>query len=505
ELGLPWPEGESSASVPLSADERYRQERETLWSLQPVVRHQPPAVQDAAWPKTPIDHFVLARLEAAGLRPSPEVDRRTWIRRATFDLHGLPPTAEEVAAFENDGAADAYERVVDRLLASPRYGERWGRYWLDVARYADTKGYAFGKERKFPFAYTYRDWVIQAFNADMPYDQFIIKQLAADRLPDAQPADHAALGFLTVGRQYDNQPDNIDDQIDATARGLLGLTVGCARCHDHKYDAIPTEDYYSLYGVFASLERPKELPLIGAPEENAGYQKYEEELGKRQRAHDEYAQRVCDEFLDKSRRNVTEYLVRVDAEKPETLLSKLPFLSFGSDDVRPPLLSRWRAYLQQFAGKDHAVWAPLLEMRGVSREAFAEEFAKRMERWKGLPADQINPLLVQRLAQQPPTSHEELARTYGDLLADVYMAWKNSGASDEARNQLPPEKQALLDQLLADGAPTKMSHEEIEKLLPRAERDKLRSLQKNVDSHVANSPAAPPRAMSVVDGPHPYN
>src|SRR5207253_833716 len=170
------------------------------------------------------------------------------IRRATFDLLGLPPSPEEAAAFEADRSPDAFANVIDRLLASPHYGERWGRYWLDVARYADTKGYLFTQERRYPFAYTYRDYVIRAFNEDLPYDRFVLEQLAADRLPlgdDKRPL--AAMGFVTVGRKYNNQNDDIDDQIDVVCRGLLGLTVGCARCHDHKYDAIPTEDYYSLY------------------------------------------------------------------------------------------------------------------------------------------------------------------------------------------------------------------------------------------------------------------
>ena len=168
---------------------------------------------------------------------------------------------------------DAFARVVDRLLASPRYGERWGRHWLDVARYADTKDgvLMFGDDRVRPYAYTYRDYVIRAFNEDTPFDQFIHEQLAADVVaPKDQPWRLAAMGFLTLGRMFDNNVhDQIDDRIDTVSRGLLGLTVACARCHDHKYDAIPTADYYSLYGVFASSEAPLELPLIERPEHRA--------------------------------------------------------------------------------------------------------------------------------------------------------------------------------------------------------------------------------------------
>src|SRR5262249_3023994 len=198
------------------------------------------------------------------------------------DLTGLPPTPEEVDAFLADASPQAYEKVVERLLESPRYGERWGRYWLDVARYAGSKGYVFTGERKFPFSFSYRDYGIRAFNEDLPFDRFIIEQLAADRLdlgPDKQPL--AAMGFLTLGRRFLNSaPDIIDDRIDVTTRGLLGLTVACARCHDHKYDPIPQADYYSRYGVFASSEEPGDLPLIGGPAAGKLGEEFTKELDK---------------------------------------------------------------------------------------------------------------------------------------------------------------------------------------------------------------------------------
>jgi hypothetical protein len=233
--------------------------------------------------KNPIDAFALAKLEEKNLAPSQPADRRTLIRRVSFDLIGLPPTPEEVETFVADPSPNAYEKVVDRLLASPHYGERWGRHWLDVARYSDTKGYVFMEERNYPYSYTYRDYVIRAFNEDLPYDQFILQQLAADRLPlgdDKRPL--AALGYLTLGRRFLNQtPDIIDDRIDVTMRGLEALTVGCARCHDHKFDPIPTRDYYSLYGVFASSTEPKDLPVIGPSEQPAAAAAFDGELKKR--------------------------------------------------------------------------------------------------------------------------------------------------------------------------------------------------------------------------------
>jgi cytochrome c553 len=246
------------------------------WSFLPVRRQAVPLVADAAWCRTPVDNFILARLEEGAMKPNPQADKYTLIRRATFDLTGLPPTEEEVQRFLVDDSPDAWAKVVDRLLASPHYGERWGRYWLDVARYADTKGDTPNREDpRYPFAWTYRDYVIDAFNTDKPYNEFILEQLAADRIVageerqakstggsvDQRPL--AALGFLTLGNRFENSVnDIINDRIDVTTKAFLGLTVSCARCHDHKFDPIPTADYYSLYGVFADTTEPKEEPWL---------------------------------------------------------------------------------------------------------------------------------------------------------------------------------------------------------------------------------------------------
>ena len=268
--GAPDPRGAVAGTAAL-----YSGGRRDHWSFLPVRKPAVPGVRHTAWTQSPVDHFVLARLEAAGLHPNPMADRRTLIRRVTFDLTGLPPTAAEIADFLDDPAPGAFATVVDRLLASPHYGERWARYWLDVARYSDTKGDAPKRlDPRYPHAWTYRDYVINAFNTDKPYDQFIIEQLAADRLVADQqararakkqepPADQsvlAALGFLTLGNQFDGRRDDvIADQIDVTTKAFLGLTVACARCHDHKFDPIPTKDYYSLYGVFANTVEPQRV------------------------------------------------------------------------------------------------------------------------------------------------------------------------------------------------------------------------------------------------------
>ena len=236
---------------------------ETLWSFRPLTKPPIPAVRDNDWVRTPVDAFVQAAQERAGLNPSREADRRTLVRRLYFDLTGLPPTPDEVDAFVADANADAYEKLVDRLLASPRYGERWGRHWLDVARYADSMGYRY--DDATPAAYRYRDWVIRAFNDDLPYDTFVRWQLAGDELAPGNPDAVTATGFCAVGPRERDEGDNLnrrvirfnelDDIVSTTGAALLGLTVGCARCHDHKFDPVSQREYYQLTAAFAPGRR----------------------------------------------------------------------------------------------------------------------------------------------------------------------------------------------------------------------------------------------------------
>ncbi|MEQ1862131.1 MAG: PSD1 and planctomycete cytochrome C domain-containing protein [Chthoniobacteraceae bacterium] len=234
------------------------------WSLRALAAPQPPAVKATAWPANDLDRFILARIEQAGLRAAPDAEKRTLIRRATYDLTGLPPTPEEVDAFVADDSSGAFAKVVDRLLASPRYGERWGRHWLDVVRYADTAGD--NSDYPIPQMHRYRDWVIAAFNRDQPYDEFVRDQLAGDLRSGATDEERngriVATGYLANARRFGSRVDDypqhltIEDTIDSVGRTFLGLTVNCARCHDHKFDPITTEDYYALYGIFHSTRYP---------------------------------------------------------------------------------------------------------------------------------------------------------------------------------------------------------------------------------------------------------
>jgi len=271
-LGAPWP-GAVSSKIDKSSKAAksgvwdWNALRDSHWAWKSVVKPGLPTVRNVAWPQAEWDTLILAKLEAAGMLPSPAADRRTLLRRVSLDLIGLPPTPAEVLDFVNDDSPSAFARVVDRLLSSPHYGERWARHWMDVARYSEGFGVGFDGDEK-PQAYLYRDWLVQAFNADLPYDEFLRQQIAGDLLNNPQAV--AATGFFALGPVYTSDggdPDSVsraraetlDDRIDTLTRGLMAITVSCARCHDHKFDPIPTQDYYSLAGVFQNsreIDRP---------------------------------------------------------------------------------------------------------------------------------------------------------------------------------------------------------------------------------------------------------
>lgn len=262
-MGAPHPDGQVTGATPPPQKKIDIEAGRKHWAFQLPRAVSPPSTKDTKWATSPIDSFVLAGIEAHNLKPAPDADKRTWLRRVTFDLTGLPPTPEELDAFEKDRKANAYETVVDRLLASRAYGERWGRHWLDVARFAESSG----KETNtiYPHAWRYRDYVISSFNADKPFNEFLTEQLAGDLLTAKNSDDRAenliATGYLAVGTKGHNtrgraqfMMDLADEQIDAFSQGMLGLTVACARCHDHKFDPIPQRDYYAVAGIFLSTD-----------------------------------------------------------------------------------------------------------------------------------------------------------------------------------------------------------------------------------------------------------
>jgi cytochrome c553 len=273
-MGAPLPEARATQAGPAARD---MATAKAFWSFRPVREQPVPQTSDPNWPARRHDHFILAKLDEQKFRPAPPADRRVLARRVYFDLVGLPPTAEQVEGFVADARSDAYERLVDSLLASPRFGEKWARHWLDVARYAEdhSTGESTCKPPRFP--YRYRDWVIAALNSDLPFNEFVRRQLAADLLTGLPPSELAALGFLGLSPVYHKEPklsedviagivaDEWDERVDVVTRGFLGLTVACARCHDHKFDPVSSEDYYALAGVMASTQLA-ERPLKANPD-----------------------------------------------------------------------------------------------------------------------------------------------------------------------------------------------------------------------------------------------
>lgn len=500
------------------------------WSFEPISNPSVPEVGTAA--TSDIDRFVIARLEEAGLKLSPAISRQQLIRRASYDLIGLPPTWDEVSSFVKDQSPQAYEKVIDRLLESPRYGERWGRHWLDIARYADTLGGSAIGFTKFPFSYTYRDYVIRSFNADVPYDRFVMEQLAADQLglADDDPV-LAGLGFLTVGMQYRNPHDTIDDQIDVVTRGLLGLTVACARCHDHKYDAIPTTDYYSLYATFASSSAPDLLPEIRAPEKSnarppKAYQEYQAELARRQQLHRDMAREQSVVMRGRLRMQVGLYLKELAKGTPEQDLSAA-FLSYRTDDLRPLVLNAWRDYLEEISGDD-PVFGPWVRLSTIQPKQFREECVKLVETLTKENGDaskfsakqslagkapRWNPRMLTKLAERKPASMIELAEAYGSLFADVQAEWLRAVLATTLEAQpgatVVPDEDArhgdvnsavnrqLRHHLYAEGTPTAMPDDVAVTLLNRPVRDNLNGRKGAIHNLHLSSPGSPPRAMTL--------
>jgi hypothetical protein len=363
-MGAVWPEKAESAARRTSGEYVITKEQRAFWAFQPIQKPEEPAVKNTGWAKGVVDRFVLSKLEQKGLQPVEAASKTALIRRATFDLTGLPPTPDEVDAFLSDQSAEAFAKIVDRLLGSQRYGERWGRYWLDLARYADGR---LGASRDTPYenAFRYRDWVIAAFNRDLPYNRMIEAQIAADHLlTPGKDQLLAGLGFQALGI-------DANERLDVTTKTFLGLTVGCAQCHNHKFDPIPTKDYYSLYGVFASTSGD-EIPLTGA-NEVAAYK-------KAKKAIDDLEEKI-DDFIRKHSVELQEILAQDTSRYLMAAWGKLSGAEVSMAGLDSEVLDRWVAYLKG-PKKDHAFLKPWDEMveRGaasVNREElqrFAAQF-----------------------------------------------------------------------------------------------------------------------------------
>jgi mono/diheme cytochrome c family protein len=481
------------------------------WAFKPIRTPALPVIKNTRWAQSPLDHFIVEKLEAHGIAPNPPADRRTLIRRAAYGLTGLPPAPEEVDAFLKDKSAEAFPKLVDRLLNSPHYGERWGRYWLDIARYADTKGYVFEEERRYPYSFTYRDYVIRALNEDLPFNEFIIHQIAADLLPlgeDKRPL--AALGFLTLGRRFlNNQPDIIDDRIDVVTRGFMGLTVTCARCHDHKFDPIPTKDYYSLYGVFASCSEPGDKPLLGKDALPRDYPAYVAEREKREAELKKYREDQEAAVRAKLRGSVGDYLLAVHDVSLLTDKGKQEGLA-RERKLGPGVLERWAGSLKKWRDEHSPVFAPWFAYSSLGQSNFAAR-AKEVK-W----TNSVNPLVAAAFVE-PPASLKEVAARYTALFTNIDQQWKQLTAAAESSQStaagpnasLPtalPDKSAeeLRQVLYAPTSPLNLNDDEYRRLFDTPVSQKMRALRRKIDEVDATHPGAPPKAMALVDNARPY-
>ncbi|HEV3059827.1 MAG TPA: PSD1 and planctomycete cytochrome C domain-containing protein, partial [Vicinamibacterales bacterium] len=391
--GAAWPAPVTATTAAATTPETSRApeslftpEQRAFWSFRPLHRPQVPTVTNTTWPKTDIDRFVLARLERGGLTVVKPADRLSLLRRATLDLTGVPPTVEEIEAFEKDDSPQAFTNVVDRLLASPRYGETWGRQWLDVARYAEDDYRSLDPMRRgynpYPNAYLYRDWVVKAFNDDMPYDRFVRSQLAGDLVDESMRVKALpGLGFLGLGPwYYDNgavevtRADERHDRVDAVSRGFLGLTVGCARCHDHKYDPIPTKDYYSLAGVFANTVY-REYPLVPKAEVDA-YTQQDKRIEKKQTLLNEFLQTESSQLAETLALQASSYMMaawRVTGQPKEDLTKVAEDAKIDYE-----LLDRWVKFLAKPPKfyPSLTAWQALIKNGGTQKDAkqLADEF-----------------------------------------------------------------------------------------------------------------------------------
>jgi hypothetical protein len=490
------------------------EEARSHWSYQPIKHCEPPQVRGAGRVQSPIDAFLLAKLERKNLTYAPPADRRTLLRRVYYDLIGLPPSWEEIRAFERDNSNGAFTNVVERLLASPDYGECWGRHWLDVARYADTKDLvlAYGKDALRPYAYTYRDYVIRAFNEDLPFDQFVQDQLAADLASPAVPRWRlAALGFLTLGRMFDNNPhDQIDDQIDTTTRGLLGLTVACARCHDHKYDAITQRDYYGLYGVFASTERPYDLPLLEDPEQVPGGLQFEQQLAQARKELEQHIDAEFTHLTENFRQRFGDYLYRAGTTEPDITETSQFALSLVPDDFRPTLMLRMRRWLQQRATPADRVFGPWAELMALPENGFANVAADKLAQTiRSSPgtagsSTNFNPMILAALNQAALTNKAAVARTYAQVFRDVYDESKKPVAGSP-NGGLTVEQAEIFELITAVDSPLSFPRRDTPNHMSRAEKDRYNTLVANLDKVAVNATNRPPaRAMVLADLPEAY-
>ncbi|MDB6138492.1 MAG: Planctomycete cytochrome, partial [Verrucomicrobiaceae bacterium] len=491
-LGVPWPEEKVVAK---SGKTNWQDH----WAFQKIVK--PAVPQKTTASHNPVDAFVLTKLTAAGLKPAPQADAATLCRRLYLTLTGLLPSYEQMEAFKHASArnaSSAESELVDQLLSSPHYGERWARYWLDLARYSDTEGYQVaGKDIRYPYAYTYRDWVVNSLNADMPYDQFVTFQLAADKVMASQPAgipheekNLAALGFLTVGDTFIGNKDlQTDDRIDVTARGLLGLTVGCARCHDHKYDPIPAKDYYSMYSIFNSSIVPEDLPVIGKPASETAYASFQGEVAKVETKMADFRKVIYEDVRNPER--LTGYLSFLYEAQNKSLENEAFRGRCGQLHLRDRVASRWRTFIREYANKGVAepvllAWKQFATLPEAEFAAKAPAIVADLQK----PGTKCLPEIAEAFKSKPaPAKFDDVASIY----SEVFLKHLNPlGAKDEINAFL-----------MRDTSPLALKVDDMDQFFTRQDMETTVRMKNEMKAIEIANAGAPPRAMVMIDRPKP--
>jgi hypothetical protein len=493
ESGAYWPVSDSEPSSQTTRD-AWKEH----WAFLPLQSEPPPEPKSNHWCRNQIDCFIFEKLQENHLEPFLEADRRTLIRRVTQGLTGLPPSYEEIEAFAADPDPLAYEKLVDRLLSSPRNGEHLARVWLDVARYSDSKGYVYAREERF-FVHSaaYRTWVIDSFNRDMPFDEMIRLQIAADQFAMDDPESMAAMGFLTLGRRFLGVThDIIDDQIDVVGRGIMGLTITCARCHDHKYDPIPTVDYYSLYGVF-QCSTQRQVDWQEVPSESGDRTEFQVELKSRQQLLDETMSVKRQEASDRVRERISDYLYaqseldRYHQEGFDVILAPT--------DLIPAFVRRWESFLASTEMDNDPIFGPWFRYSGLHPEQFGQQASSLTDEIAKHSA--IHPWVAD-LFQSAPLNLREVADRYGALFKRIDDQRADMSEQDSAwRDTAAP----LIRVLYGPSAPCEVPDEEIvatEMVFDSATCNELWRLQGEVDRWRLQAEGVPTVAVALVDRAH---
>lgn len=490
-FGAPWPGSEQASAVQPASAGGFTEEQKQFWAFQTIGHPTVPAPRDSLWAQNEIDHFILAKLEEKGLKPAPRADKLTLLRRATYDLMGLPPTRKEIDDFLADDSPTAFEKLVDRLLASPRYGERWGRHWLDVARYADSTGN--DEDHRYPYAWRYRDYIIESFNNDVPYDQLVREQVAGDLLPSHDGAINrrgiVATGFLALGPKAIAQQDKkkmiydvYDEQVDVVSKAFLGLTMACARCHNHKFDPILTKDYYSMVAMFASTRDFEDwqehvskllfVPLV-PKEQYAAYTSQQDKIRSLKLLMDDTAEQDANRYVHSLGARMADYMIAARSVYRDGAALE-PTAAAGKLDAA--VLAKWVGYLKE-GSKAHL----------------------QLTAW-----DNAKPAELPTVAQNYQARFEAQMKDWDQVMAH----WREKVQERLKAMDMPPppkpEFEAAKDpffyEVLFDRGPLQFSEKEREKILSAEVREKIASLKKELDARNGQAMPEPDMACAVEEG-----